>query len=461
MQRASSRRRHHASVMVCRAILLYLVAIGIPRCISAFTPVDITSIAKRWKHTQTTDGPSSMTPLQVSSSSSWLPPSPSATTSYMRGGLAREGLSKYHQSILSRMATSRQRFVSGKYPVICQVTEPPTLKWLGRGKTTLAACQLMINGTSVERSVASYDRFQWLDDNERDELHSKYAMLSWELLAVISIPKPGYVSVLPGNGAGSTSASSRFLESTSRWDRWKLNGLPLVLNELEERVCRDRLWVTGFSLTGRVGLLSSIDTNSGHIESVNKRTAKSLLWPNEASSVPAQLYIPPTIVNHNNEKHRDASAHVATKPSTTTVLKTNTHALLNDLKDAVLVSDGFLVPGKDRGGIYVVNQPGNPNSEWTICLTNQKSDDRWFYHRAVWVDLTGDGRKSILTARAKFPLGGASRQKDSLQKPTCGQLVCLEMPKPYRIDESTRTPLEKDGTVFNPLSSRHLPWKVQ
>ena len=30
-------------------------------------------------------------------------------------------------------------------------------------------------------------------------------------------------------------------------------------------------------------------------------------------------------------------------------------------------------------------------------------DEGWFYHRAVWIDLTNDGRQSILTARAKRP----------------------------------------------------------
>jgi len=105
--------------------------------------------------------------------------------------------------------------------------------------------------------------------------------------------------------------------------------------------------------------------------------------------------------------------------------------------------------------------------------------------RAIWVDLTGDGRKSILTARATFPLVSSNNKnnekrryakaannmnthndrqamnRNSPPKGARGQLVCLEMPKPFRIDEATGTPLERDGTVFDPLSSRHLPWKVQ
>lgn len=362
-------------------------------------------------------------------------------------GLGMQGLSKYHQSILSRMANERQRFVSGKYPVICEVTDTPTLKWLGRGKTgTASTSQLMVNGTSVQRSLASYDRFQWLDDEEREELHNGYGLLSWELLAVISLPKPGYVNILPGHGAGSTAASARFLESNSQWGRWKFKGQ--VLEELEERVCKsDRLWVTGFSLTGRSGTIHSVDADTGYIGPVNARTSRSLLWPNEVTHVPSQFYASP-------DEKADAASRINGSP-------------LCDLKDAILVSDGFLVPGKDRGGIHVVKNPGNPNSEWSVCLTEITGYDKWFYHRAVWIDLTGDGRKSILTARAKSPLGSSNSrsstdyQNESSGKKPMGQLVCLEMPKPYRVDEKTGTPLEKDGTVFDPLSLRHLPWKQQ
>ena len=400
-----------------------------------------------WKVTPRLQMASLTTSAAAASSSSSTPP--------LRG-LGNDGLSKYHQSILSRMVADRQRFVTGKYPVICEVAETPTLKWLGLGgggggggggtnNNNRATCQLLVNGTSVDRSLASYDRFQWLDDEEREELREKCALVSWELLAVISISKPGYVNIMPGTGAGSTAASLRFLDSTPRWERWKLGGQ--VLDELEDRVSRERLWVTGFSLTGRAGILNSIDTNSGHIESVNKRTAESLLWPNEVSPVPSQFISSSTKI-----------------PSVSTTAHTNT----NLLRDAVLVSDGFLVPGKDRGGIYVVKQPGNPNTEWNVCLTGQQRSERWFYHRSVWVDLTGDGRKSILTARATSPLGSSNNNNNNdnsdgsaPKKPTSGQLVCLEMPKPYRIDEATGTPLERDGTVFDPLNPEHLPWKTQ
>lgn len=91
-----------------------------------------------------------------------------------------------------------------------------------------------------------------------------------------------------------------------------------------------------------------------------------------------------------------------------------------------------------------------------------------FSSRAVWVDLTGDGKKSILTARALSPLGNSAKNYKTKEtagstsrKPKSGQLVCLEMPSPHRFDEATGTPLESDGTIFDPLNPEHLPWKTQ
>lgn len=74
--------------------------------------------------------------------------------------------------------------------------------------------------------------------------------------------------------------------------------------------------------------------------------------------------------------------------------------------------------------------------------------------------MTGDGRKSILTARAKLRKvkGKDSHALDEDFRPKNGQLVWLEMPKPHHFDEATGTPLEKDGTAFDPFSSRHIPW---
>jgi hypothetical protein len=285
-----------------------------------------------------------------------------------------EGLSRYYQNILSR-TSEQQRFVTGKYPVIVTVVENPTRKWLDKSAATL---QLLVNGTSIDRSVASYDRFQWLAKGEREELHNRYATASLQLLAEIHMTKPGYVNILTSDGAGSSSAVLRHASATTPlWNRWNRNSV--LYEQLEDLKWqgpyRDRLWVSGFTLAGRKGIVKSVDVDSGHIDSVNSRSESMALWPNEVCSVPAQLLAPPS--HHHHSEPRVNSI------------------LMDD--DALLVSDGFLVPGKDRGGVYVIRNPGNPHSEWTTCLTDQS--DRWFYHRYVL-----DGKKNFFDGNINVPL---------------------------------------------------------
>lgn len=286
------------------------------------------------------------------------------STTNLRLSFAGEGLSRYYQSILSRN-TERQRLVTGKYPVLVTVEENPTRKWLSLGRIrkrrrdsassigNTATSHMLVNGTSVERSLASYDRFQWLEDEERQELHERYASVSLELLAEIYLPKPGYLQILSSHGAGSSAAALRNADATTRWNRWRRSqemyqGLESLARE-GPHSDSDRLWVTGFSLAGRRGFVKSVDIQNGHISSVNTRSESMTLWPNEVSPVPKDLL----------QEAKD----------------------YGPFDDALLVSDGFLVPGKDRGGLYVVKNPGNPNSEWTICLTDLNRSDRWFYHR--------------------------------------------------------------------------------
>jgi hypothetical protein len=295
--------------------------------------------------------------------------------------------------------------------------------------------QLLVNGTTIDQSLASFDRFQWLDDGDRAELVSQHSMVSLELIAEINIKKPGYVNILPTNAAGSSAAVQRKATASKGWDRWKNSALyeKLVFDELGEKEAgrsSDRLWITGFTLTGQRGQLHSMDIETGHIDSVNERTSKAILWPNESNHVPKSL-----------------------------LSRSEAVAAPTQYDDALLISDGFLVPGKDKGGLYVVQNPGNKKSEWNVCLTggpkaeSAGGDHGWFYHRSVWLDLTGDGRKSILTARAKLAPGTANKAKT--------QLVWLVMPMPHSIDIATGTPLEVDGTVFDAFDSRHLPWKSQ
>lgn len=398
-------------------------------------------------------------------------------------------LSKAHHSMMAKTSNMRrQRFVTGKYPLYVSVKQNPTKKWLG-----LAESQIYLNGTSIEKSLASYDIFHWLDDKEREELHGDYEFLSLELLAEIHVKKPGYVNILPKNGAGRSLNPSDLSQRGGgggkdggsgkgvfgQWKSWKLRNddsntaaaaaaaaKPTDNDANDESKNNnlsdgERLWVTGFSLTNQRGEMHTLDVKSGVMSNVNDRTARAIKWPNEVLSIPRQLYT-------NNVVANDSCG--------------DTDRLLDD---ALLVTDGFLVPGKDKGGLYVVRRPGNSRSEWIDCLTGITNlqdvtinvgggGGDWFYHRATWIDLTGDGRLSILAARAKIlPLLNKGSSNGSYDTGSgggggsggktlgTGQLVWLECPKPHSFDSKTGTPLDKDGTVFDPFSSRNTPWTLR
>lgn len=332
---------------------------------------------------------------------------------------AGKGLSKYFQAILSRNG-DRQRFVTGKYPVIVSVEENPTKRWLNKDRAT---SMLLVNETTVDKSLASYDRFQWLDDSERQELHDRYASLSLELLAEIHMPKPGYVQIMSSLGAGASAEVAQELGSTTRWNRWQNSSLyeGIIMDELlsqqhegeieiesdetnadgttslaSQPFRRDRLWVSGFSLAGRKGIIKSMDVPTGRIESVNARSESMTLWPNEINAIPKQL-VAPTFPKHTKapieyhyqqqeQPHDSIQGTTETKHSIKVVKKqalgkAGVDSTKNRWDDALLVSDGFLVPGKDQGGIYVVRNPGNPISEWTVSLTDREGPTSWFYHR--------------------------------------------------------------------------------
>jgi len=418
---------------------------------------------------------------------------------------ATDGLSKFHRNILASTMT-RQRCVTGQYPLRITVKENPTRKWLssasGKSTSTSTAAastsEMLVNGTSIEKSLASYDRFQWLDDEERTILHQENALMSLELVAEIHLKKPGYVNILPASAAGSSAAGeqqNKYSEVGAWKNRYKYptvtsdenrNSMTTTgkSNNLSRRnrgeMEKERMWITGFSLTKQSGELHYVDIASGQMGCVNEQTAKSIRWPNEVNSVPTQ-YVDSIGSHHDTDSH-DTS----------------------QLQDALLVSDGFLVPGRDNGGLYVVSRPGHESNEWKVCLTgghgvdrlvnkleNKKrsadsdapdddgsvvgDDDGWFYHRSVWIDLTGDGRQSILTARAKRPSilkksdgkkssdgdNDVDSNRNSYSMPTKAQLVWLERPKPFSYDVATGTPLDKDGLVFDPFGPKHAPWKVR
>jgi hypothetical protein len=100
--------------------------------------------------------------------------------------------------------------------------------------------------------------------------------------------------------------------------------------------------------------------------------SKSIVWPNDARAVPS--------------------------------------ALLG--RRGLLVSGGFLVPGNSTGAVTFIDLD---TREEFVLSTPKKG---WFFHRSEWIDMNGDGRKDILTARGmKGMLGGSG-----------GELMWLENP---------------------------------
>ena len=85
---------------------------------------------------------------------------------------------------------------------------------------------------------------------------------------------------------------------------------------------------------------------------------------------------------------------------------------------AILVPDGFLVPGKNNGGIYIVRMDSEDltTTVETIEITEYSSDNEYFYHMGYWVDLNGDGRLDLITARSNAVAGE-------------GELLWLEHPE--------------------------------
>ena len=82
----------------------------------------------------------------------------------------------------------------------------------------------------------------------------------------------------------------------------------------------------------------------------------------------------------------------------------------------VAVPDGFLVPLKSTGAVYMMDANCNGNCK-PIELTTPKKE--WWYGQVVFRDMNGDGKMDIITARATKPIVFGH---------TGGQLLWLEQP---------------------------------
>ena len=141
------------------------------------------------------------------------------------------------------------------------------------------------------------------------------------------------------------------------------------------------LWVTQFSAfgSGKVAVIDNVTQYLDFSSAKYTTVSSDFKWPNFPSVAPEQI------------------------------------------GDYIVVPDGFLVPFKSNGGVYLISATCD-RSGWDsksgaaqIQLTPKES---YFYHKVEWRDMNGDGKLDILTAHAKKPLIGSAQ----------GQLVWLEQP---------------------------------
>jgi hypothetical protein len=84
--------------------------------------------------------------------------------------------------------------------------------------------------------------------------------------------------------------------------------------------------------------------------------------------------------------------------------------------NGILVPDGFLVPTHNTGNIYVLATDPSDVTKHTKTYKLAKEKRGYFYHMGRWVDLNGDGRLDLVTARSNAKAGG-------------GELIWLEQPE--------------------------------
>jgi len=73
---------------------------------------------------------------------------------------------------------------------------------------------------------------------------------------------------------------------------------------------------------------------------------------------------------------------------------------------AIVVPDGFLVPGHSHGGIYILTVSNTDITKATACYTMTSNSEGYFYHMGEWIDMNGDGRKDFVTAKSNAKAGG-------------------------------------------------------
>ena len=83
---------------------------------------------------------------------------------------------------------------------------------------------------------------------------------------------------------------------------------------------------------------------------------------------------------------------------------------------AIAVPDGFIPPGHNNGGVYLLKMDDSELTTVTQAVRLAPAKDGYFYHMGNWVDMNGDGRKDYVIARTDGKAGG-------------GELIWLEHPE--------------------------------
>jgi len=92
--------------------------------------------------------------------------------------------------------------------------------------------------------------------------------------------------------------------------------------------------------------------------------------------------------------------------------------LITKFGEYTVIPDGFLVPGRDKSGIFLADSRGSRGN--VHCITREYYG---FYHEVKWIDFDGDGHKDVLTARTL----------KSFDWKFTGQLIWLKNPGPDRM----------------------------
>ena len=80
----------------------------------------------------------------------------------------------------------------------------------------------------------------------------------------------------------------------------------------------------------------------------------------------------------------------------------------------LVVPGGFLVPTKENGGIFYYPYTSGDRSSVTTSdpiefTLSSQGKTKWFYHRVIWADVSGDGQDDILTCRTYKPIIGSTK----------------------------------------------------